>query len=217
MSTDFPSGEDVKEMQGISPAVEDGLHEAIKEIGTVDLTGQDRTVVVGDLDSDERGSGARMNADKPKVDMIPVRCWLELFKRRANTLIDVHGFTPEETGRTLTAIQALGEFQEQRASGAELLASMPASWYDMAVEVFEYGAKKYKLWNWLKGQQWSVPMACAIRHMQAIFIKGELRDPESGLTHIGHFMCNIIMLATFYDTFPEGNDLPREEYFRHGK
>jgi len=64
----------------------------------------------------------------------------------------------------------------------------------------------------MKGMSWSVVVGCALRHAKKIF-EGELLDDESGLPHRGHFACNLIMLGTFYTTYPEGNDFPNEEYF----
>jgi hypothetical protein len=83
---------------------------------------------------------------------------------------------------------------------------------DGACRVFEYGAKKYAAWNWAKGMQWSVPLGCALRHMQAV-LDGELLDDESGLPHIDHVFSNLIMLDYFEIHYPEGDDRPIfEEY-----
>lgn len=162
-------------------------------------------VTVGDLSSDEVGSGARMGADKPAVELIPVRCWYALFARQAIPI----AYADDLMG----CVESLSEFQEQRANGNELLASIPDKWFIPAAHVFAYGKNKYAAWNWLKGMPWSVPMGCAIRHARAIIIDRELDDEESGLSHVGHFVCNLIMLATYYETFPQGNDLPDGRYF----
>lgn len=106
---------------------------------------------IGDVTSDERGSGARFNGGKARLDLVP--------------------------------LQGLED----------------------AARVFEYGAQKYAPWNWAKGMAWSVPIGCMMRHLMAIQ-RGEEIDPESGLPHIGHLMCNALMLATFRHTYPEGND-----------
>ena len=76
-----------------------------------------------------------------------------------------------------------------------------------AVRVLEFGAKKYKAWNWAKGMAWSVPTGCIIRHTTALQT-GEINDPESGLPHMGHIICNIMMLAYYVDHYPEGDDRP---------
>ena len=41
-------------------------------------------IVVGDLDSDEKGSGARANEDKLRVELIPVRAWSDHFRSRVD-------------------------------------------------------------------------------------------------------------------------------------
>lgn len=79
-------------------------------------------------------------------------------------------------------------------------------WTDCAL-VFDYGRKKYAEWNWAKGMAWSIPLACAVRHLLAI-LRGEENDPESGLPHRGHVACNLVMLAQYEATYHEGDDRP---------
>jgi hypothetical protein len=116
---------------------------------------EEREMTVGDIESNLRGSGARFNAGKPAMELIPLG-----------------GLEP-------------------------------------AARVFEYGAKKYAAWNWAKGMPWSVVVGCMMRHLAAMQ-RGEDLDPESGLPHVGHLLCNALMLATFRETFPEGNDFGSE-------
>lgn len=108
---------------------------------------------VGDLNSEEMGSGARNNFGKPDLSLIPL-----------NTLFD-------------------------------------------EARVWEYGKKKYKEWNWVKGMSWSVPYACMIRHMAA-WQNGEENDEESGLPHLAHAMCNLRMLTLFAKNYKEGDNRP---------
>jgi len=110
---------------------------------------------IGDVNSDQKGSGARYNDNKPAFDLIPL-CTLE---------------------------------DEAR--------------------VWDYGRKKYASWNWAKGMSWSVPLACALRHLAA-FQRGEDLDPESGLPHLAHAMCNLRMLTLYSRTYKEGDDRPKE-------
>jgi len=44
-----------------------------------------------------------------------------------------------------------------------------------------------------------------MRHLSAIQA-GEENDPESGLPHMGHAMCNMIMLSHYSKHMPELND-----------
>jgi hypothetical protein len=108
---------------------------------------------IGDLESNEMGSGARNNSGKPDLSLIPM-----------NTLFD-------------------------------------------EARVWEYGKKKYKEWNWVKGMEWSVPFACAMRHMAA-WQSGEECDVESGLPHLAHAMCNLRMLTLYAKKYPQGDNRP---------
>ena len=113
-------------------------------------------MTVGDVNSKEKGSGARYNDNKPDYSLIPM--W---------TLAD-------------------------------------------EAKVWEYGKRKYAAWNWAKGMPWSVPLACALRHLAA-WQRGEELDHESGLPHLAHAMCNLRMLTMFATTYPEGDDRPPSE------
>ena len=75
--------------------------------------------------------------------------------------------------------------------------------------VWMYGREKYAAWNWAKGMDWSVPLACALRHLAA-FQRGEDLDPESGQTHLAHAMCNLRMLTLYTKTHLEGDDRPKQ-------
>jgi hypothetical protein len=57
------------------------------------------------------------------------------------------------------------------------------------VRVLEFGAKKYAPFNWQKGLKKEEILESMMRHITAM-IDGEVNDPESGLPHIGHIMCN---------------------------
>lgn len=71
--------------------------------------------------------------------------------------------------------------------------------------VLENGAKKYGDNNWRKGMPWTQVIASLKRHLHS-FESGEDRDPESGLLHLGHAMCNIMFLIDYYQSFPQGDD-----------
>lgn len=114
---------------------------------------------IGDVNSNEKGSGARYNTGKADLSLIPL-CTLE----------------------------------------------------DEA-HVWAYGKKKYAAWNWAKGMDWSVPLACALRHLSS-WQRGEDIDPESGQNHLAHVMANVRMLMLYTKTYPEGDDRPPKELLR---
>lgn len=111
---------------------------------------------VGDVNSQEKGSGARFNGGKPDFSLIPL-------------------VTLEDEAR-----------------------------------VWTFGRGKYAAWNWTKGMDWSIPFACAMRHMAA-WQRGEECDAESGLPHLAHAMCNLRMLTLYAKTYPQGDDRPVKE------
>ena len=61
------------------------------------------------------------------------------------------------------------------------------------VRVLEHGAKKYSPENWKVGLDEKEILESLSRHLFAL-MDGEKLDKESGLSHIGHIMCN----AMFY-------------------
>lgn len=154
-----------------------------------------RHTAVGDLSSSAKGSGARDNAGKARVDLLT---WLDvayLFDLRDGPMGCLGRFQethdPNEL-RDLVRVLYQGDIERAIREAAA---------------VFEFGAKKYKAWNWLKGMPWSVPLACAGRHLLALQ-RGEQTDPDSKLPHAGHVVCNVFMLLAYDRSYREGNDLP---------
>lgn len=90
------------------------------------------------------------------------------------------------------------------------LSLIPLCTLEEEARVWMYGKEKYAAWNWTKGMPWSVPLACALRHLSA-WQQGEANDKESGLPHLAHAMCNLRMLALYASVYPEGDDRPITE------
>ena len=105
---------------------------------------------------------------------------------------------------------------EAKGSGARYntgkadLSLIPLVTLEEEAKVWEYGKAKYAAWNWAKGMNWSVPYACALRHLSA-WQRGEEIDPESGQSHLAHVMCNIRMLMLYSKTYKEGDDRPPKD------
>ncbi len=71
--------------------------------------------------------------------------------------------------------------------------------YDALCEIakaFEFGAKKYGRYNYLKGMKWTRIGSAAARHLfQWLWVGG--KDPESGLSHLAHFGACCVMLLDY--------------------
>jgi hypothetical protein len=158
---------------------------------------------IGDVNSTALGSGARYNDGKPNLALIPA--WITAQVALHSRDITIAAAADH---RAWIALSRLGDWQRGAPHGDflhEALLSLDQPLIQ-AARVFEFGAKKYAAWNWLKGMAWSIPLACAQRHALAI-MRGELLDDDSGLSHEGHLACNLIMLMQFELTFPQGDDI----------
>jgi Domain of unknown function (DUF5664) len=159
---------------------------------------------VGDIDSDKPGTGARYNAGKMRVDLLPLRVLHAYYSN--------HFYAGPAPGRNhaLNCLLMLAEWQERGEVDDLYLAmsALPNTW-EACCQVFEYGSRKYNSFNWAKGMAWSIPLACAVRHLLKIIEDGQINDDESGLPHVGHVYCNLCMLLTYHETYREGDDRPR--------
>lgn len=167
---------------------------------------------VGDVNGKERGSAARFNSGKMRYDLLDIEVLIdslrmELGESEYISVLDSlakfqHGGSSKdliESARTLSELTS--EYWERDNN---CIGFIP---WNQCAEVFEYGAKKYSAWNWLRGQAWSIPFACCLRHLSKIY-NGEIVDSESTKTHLGHFLCNIMMLCYYETEYPEGDDRP---------
>jgi hypothetical protein len=155
-------------------------------------------MTVGDVTSDARGTGARFNAGKPDLALVPLRFIADQYNA---TELEAQAFA------ALQVLYCLARWQERKPGNhlGDAMRWLGRQVWAECAHVFDYGRRKYAAWNWAKGMPWSVPLACAARHLLAI-LDGEHDDPESKHPHRGHVLCNMVMLATFEHTFAEGDD-----------
>lgn len=87
---------------------------------------------------------------------------------------------------------------------------MPPRALDSVVEILTYGAAKYADRDWEKGIEWGRLFGAAQRHLWS-FWRGEDIDPESGLPHLSHAACNILMLIEYYFLHNGTDDRAKEK------
>ncbi len=162
---------------------------------------------IGDITSTAIGTGARYNAGKPPLDLIPLRILADVERGK----LPSSALMPA----AVLALAALARFQEGGGESDLLAALNYLTDGDLSecAHVFDYGRKKYAEWNWAKGMPWSVPIGCAARHIIA-HLGGELLDAESGRKHLsGHAACNVVMLLHYVRAWREGDNRPPAIYF----
>ena len=184
----------VKALTNAAPQIEAQFNKLIDSSGNV-----------GNLDSDDIGTGARFNEGKPDYslmiledmplpDNMDKHLW-ESFDKVAS--FQVTG-DPEQLK---VALHTMYHYALSKKSEKEF------TWEEV-VRVWEFGQKKYKRWNWVKGMPWSVPLGCYVRHLLMIVEKGQEIDQDSGQPHWAAMVCNLQMLSLYTRIYPEGNDLP---------
>lgn len=94
--------------------------------------------------------------------------------------------------------------------GKSMMSLLPPLALVEVAKVLTYGAKKYSRNNWMKGLPWTSYIDSLERHLQA-WKTGEELD-ESGLLHIAHVGCNILMLIETVLLRPDLDDRPKEFY-----
>lgn len=89
--------------------------------------------------------------------------------------------------------------------GKPAFSHLPARTIEGVLKVFGFGAKKYERHNYAKGFNHTRALDAAMRHLMAIYC-GEDIDPESGLPHIYHAICSLIMYDHSRRNYPELDD-----------
>jgi hypothetical protein len=73
---------------------------------------------------------------------------------------------------------------------------LPHEAVEGAVRVLMHGAKKYSAFNWAKGMPYTRVLDATQRHLNAIY-QGEDKDPDSGLDHVDHAICELVFLKYY--------------------
>jgi hypothetical protein len=83
---------------------------------------------------------------------------------------------------------------------------LPMDSLEDVVKVLALGAKKYNeqgdgpdTWNWTKGSglgKWRL-LKSLFRHLTS-YMRGEIYDPESGVNHLAHVVCNCLFILHYH-------------------
>lgn len=73
---------------------------------------------------------------------------------------------------------------------------IPVEAIEEIAKVLGFGAKKYGDRDWEKGLSWSRYYGAALRHLTAWW-GGEDKDSETGLSHVAHALCCVLILSTY--------------------
>lgn len=90
---------------------------------------------------------------------------------------------------------------DQGKPGLHLL---PTEALEEIAKVLDFGSQKYTSWNWAQGFKWSRLYASTLRHLFA-HMRGENKDPETGLSHLSHVGCNVLFLI-YHELYGLGED-----------
>jgi len=96
-----------------------------------------------------------------------------------------------QSGETGGAVTPAGGLKYD--SGKPRMELLPAVALEEIAAVLTFGANKYQAHNWQKGIAYSRLLGATFRHLCA-FLRGEDRDPESGLSHLAHAGCCVVFL-----------------------
>lgn len=102
----------------------------------------------------------------------------------------------EEQVADLTDYRTEGATGVKRDAGKPDLSFLPTEALVGAARVFAFGARKYARDNWRGGMPWTQPYAAVLRHLTA-WLEGEDLDQDSGLPHLDHALCTLMMLRWF--------------------
>jgi hypothetical protein len=84
------------------------------------------------------------------------------------------------------------------------LALLPIESIEEVAKVLRFGADKYTDWNWATGFKWSRLYSATLRHLFA-HMKGENKDPETGISHLAHAGANVLFLI-YHELHKQGVD-----------
>lgn len=100
----------------------------------------------------------------------------------------------EETDEGRRVVMALAQGAVKADAHKPRTDLLPFDALEGVAAVLNYGAKKYAERNWEKGLAWGRLLGATLRHLFSWGL-GENLDPESGLPHLDHAACSVLMLS----------------------
>jgi len=173
-------------------------------------------MAVGDVASKEMGTGARANGGKPKWELMPLPQIQALMEDEQEILqmadymneVPMTGYLASfQIGLidTYTLLKYSVAYNWAKQGGSDrvtLLSSL-----ENVIRVWDFGLRKYAPFNWATGMNWSVCIACMMRHIKYHFECDDV-DNESGELHSAHVVCNAMMLQHYNTYWTQGDDRP---------
>lgn len=145
----------------------------------------------------------KMSNDKVDASGLPLADFTSPNVRTTDVQEPIAQVTPPSGVLEPTSAQAIAQVAETIGNKEQALrynqGKLEYSMLDLtklqeAVKVLMFGKVKYARDNWKKGMNTSSIIDSLMRHLSAIQ-NGEVIDPESGLSHLGHLQCNILFLG----------------------
>ena len=120
-------------------------------------------------------------------------------------VLELCGFAPDGAGHAgpFDSAEEAWAFvhrtQPERVSEAPprpRLDLLPTAPLEEVARVLAHGAEKYDPYNWCNGTRWGRCYRALLSHAWAWW-RGEDTDPDSGLSHLAHCICNLLFLMEY--------------------
>ena len=139
----------------------------------------------------ETTQGVKFDTDKPQMDLLPPRATLLLLEEADfdQKLVLSKLFRFWESGKEKYLEEAIVELSDMCNDNFEGCVNT----LEGVAQVLSFGAKKYAAHNWAKGIKLSRNFAATVRHLVKV-AQGQDIDPESGLHHYYHALCDMFFM-----------------------
>lgn len=135
--------------------------------------------------------GVKFDGGKPQMDLLPPRATLLLLGESNfdQEIVLTKLFRFWESGKESFLEEAIVELSDMCNDNFEGCVNT----LDGVAQVLSFGAAKYDKHNWAQGIKLSRNFAAAVRHLVKV-AQGQEIDPESGLHHYYHALCDLFFM-----------------------